>query len=96
MKKSHAIRHSSGDRTFTIINYIIPVSYTHLVGLSAIIVLLGNTLLGIYSSEPEVIQFGIGRISVVCVTYFLCGICLLYTSSLNRSDTPPDEAAKLA
>ena len=44
------------------------------VGLSAIIVLLGNTLLGIYSSEPEVIQFGIGRISVVCVTYFLCGM----------------------
>lgn len=44
------------------------------VGLSAIVLLLGRVLLGIYSPDAQVIQFGLGRLSVVCSTYFLCGI----------------------
>lgn len=44
------------------------------IGLSAVIVLLGNILLGVYSSDPAVIQYGMGRITVVGVTYFLCGM----------------------
>lgn len=36
--------------------------------------LLGNQLLGIYSSDPKVIEVGLLRLSVICTTYFLCGI----------------------
>lgn len=34
----------------------------------------GPFLLGIYSSDPEVIQFGISRMQIICQWYFLCGI----------------------
>ncbi len=44
------------------------------VGLSAIVLLFSTQLLGIYSNEADVIQYGIGRLSVVCATYFLCGM----------------------
>ena len=36
--------------------------------------LLGNTLVGIYSPDPEVIHYGVVRLSVICTTYFLCGL----------------------
>lgn len=35
--------------------------------------LLGRWLLGIYTPEPQVITYGLYRMSVVCTTYFLCG-----------------------
>lgn len=35
--------------------------------------LLGEQILGIYSSDPEVINYGILRLSVICTTYLLCG-----------------------
>ncbi len=34
----------------------------------------GSQLLSIYSSESEVIEYGLGRLGVICTTYFLCGI----------------------
>lgn len=34
----------------------------------------GEFLVGIYSSDPEVIQYGLKRLSVFGTTYFLCGI----------------------
>ena len=37
-------------------------------------VLGGRFLLGIYSSDPEVIAYGMNRMSVLCTTYFLCGM----------------------
>ena len=43
-------------------------------GLSALALLFGRQLLSIYSSDPEVITYGIGRMGVVCLTYFLCGM----------------------
>ena len=43
-------------------------------GLSCIALLLGHQLLGIYSSDPEVIEYGLARMSVVCLTYFTCGM----------------------
>lgn len=43
-------------------------------GLSALVLLLGESLLGIYSSDPTVIEYGLGRLRVVCLTYFLCGM----------------------
>ncbi len=37
-------------------------------------VLLGRKLLGIYSSDPEVIQYGMNRLRIISGTYFVCGI----------------------
>ena len=37
-------------------------------------VLLGRQLLGIYSSDPEVIQYGMNRLRLISGPYFLCGI----------------------
>lgn len=34
----------------------------------------GDALVGIYSSDAEVIRYGIVRLSVICTTYFLCGL----------------------
>ena len=37
-------------------------------------VYFGPALLGIYSSKPNVIEAGMVRLTIVCGTYFLCGI----------------------
>lgn len=37
-------------------------------------VLLGNQLLGIYSSDSQVIQYGLNRLRIIGTTYFVCGI----------------------
>lgn len=34
----------------------------------------GPFLLNIYSSDPEVIQYGMSRMQIICQWYFLCGI----------------------
>lgn len=34
----------------------------------------GRQLLGIYSSDPEVISYGLIRMSYICAPYFLCGV----------------------
>lgn len=44
---------------------------------------LGKQLLGIYNPEPEVIRFGLERMSIVCVTYFLCGIMEVLVGALR-------------
>lgn len=36
--------------------------------------LFGETLVGIYSSDPEVIGYGVIRLLYICVPYFLCGL----------------------
>ena len=36
--------------------------------------LLGGTLLKLYTADPEVIQFGILRMRIICTTYCLCGM----------------------
>jgi len=43
----------------------------------------GNFLLGIYNSDPEVIQAGLIRMSIVCQPYFLCGIMDVFVGSLR-------------
>ena len=37
-------------------------------------VLFGKQLLSVYSSDPEVIQYGMNRLRIISGTYFLCGI----------------------
>lgn len=45
--------------------------------------LLGQTLLGIYTSEPEVIAYGMMRLGVVSVTYCLCGMMDVVSGSVR-------------
>ena len=45
--------------------------------------LLGHQLLGIYSSDPKVIEVGILRLSVICTTYCLCGIMDVLVGALR-------------
>lgn len=42
--------------------------------LGLLVLSLGKNLLGIYSSDPEVIAYGFLRLRMFCLTYFLCGI----------------------
>ena len=43
------------------------------IGMGAIMYLLRYQLLGIYSSDMDVINFGIERLELFCLTYFTCG-----------------------
>ena len=43
-----------------------------ILGLTA--VAAGDGLLHIYSSDPEVLHYGMLRLEIICTTYFLCGI----------------------
>lgn len=45
--------------------------------------LLGKPLLSIYNTNPEVIKYGLERMSVVCSTYFLCGVMEVLVGSLR-------------
>ena len=45
--------------------------------------LFGNTLLRLYSTDAEVIQFGIRRMSIIATTYFLCGMMDVMVGSLR-------------
>lgn len=42
--------------------------------LSTIVEVFAYQLLGIYSADADVISYGIERLHVVCLTYFLCGL----------------------
>ena len=46
-------------------------------------VYLGQTLLGIYSSDPQVIQYGLTRMQIICLTYFTCGLMDVMVGSLR-------------
>ena len=43
-------------------------------GLSTLVVIFGRELLGIYSGDAAVIEYGLQRLHVVCLTYFTCGL----------------------
>lgn len=43
-------------------------------GLSMLLYFFSPQLLQLYSTDPEVIQYGIVRLSIICATYFLCGM----------------------
>ncbi|WRK53668.1 MATE family efflux transporter [Coprobacillaceae bacterium CR2/5/TPMF4] len=45
--------------------------------------LSGNILLSIYSTDPQVIAAGILRLSIVCSSYFLCGMMDVIVGSLR-------------
>ena len=43
----------------------------------------GNTLLHIYSSDMEVIHYGLMRMRIICLTYFTCGIMDVFAGSVR-------------
>lgn len=50
-------------------------------GLTA--VFFGNSLLGIYSSDPQVIQYGMMRMRIIASLYFLCGVMDVLAGSMR-------------
>ena len=42
--------------------------------LGGLAVFFGRQLLSIYSSDPQILPYGLERIRVICLTYFLCGL----------------------
>ena len=52
-----------------------------ILGLTA--VAAGDGLLHIYSSDPEVLRYGMLRLEIICTTYFLCGIMDLFPGALR-------------
>lgn len=46
-------------------------------------VIFGNSLLGIYSSSPEVIQAGMKRLQIIGTTYALCGMMDVFVGALR-------------
>ena len=51
--------------------------------LGNLVYLFGNTLLGLYTDSPEVIQAGLVRLSIICTTYCLCGMMDVAGSSIR-------------
>lgn len=44
------------------------------VGMCSVFWLFGEKILSIYSTDPQVVEFGLRRMAIFCSTYFLCGI----------------------
>lgn len=43
----------------------------------------GEHLLGMYTSNPQVIQYGLSRMQVICVSYFTCGLMDVMVGALR-------------
>lgn len=43
----------------------------------------GTHLLGIYSSDSEVLKYGMLRLEIICGTYFICGLMDCMVGSLR-------------
>ena len=54
--------------------YCMAIVFTVGLALGTLAYRCGGTLLGIYSSDPEVIAYGLDRMKVICQIYFLCGM----------------------
>lgn len=66
----------------TLINcLIIATGIGLLIGLG--VYFAGGLLLSVYTKTPEVIEIGLGRMSVICTTYFLCGIMEVLVGTLR-------------
>lgn len=46
-------------------------------------VLFGKQILGLYSSDPQVITYGLQRIAIICTTYCICGIMDVLVGSIR-------------
>lgn len=46
-------------------------------------VFFGKQILSLYSSDPAVISYGLQRITIICTTYFICGIMDVLVGSIR-------------
>ncbi len=65
--------HKTKNITPVLLSCILIVTSVGLI-LSTIVEVFAYQLLGIYSADADVISYGIERLHVVCLTYFLCGL----------------------
>lgn len=52
-------------------------------GIGMLVLLFGDKLLTIYNSDPQVIQMGMVRMSIILPTYFLCGMMDVVASQMR-------------
>ena len=65
-----------------LINCLIIVTAVGLIfGVGAYV--FGHQLLGIYTTDAQVIEYGINRLMLVCAPYFLCGLMDVMVGSLR-------------
>ncbi len=65
-----------------LINCLIIVTAVGLIfGVGAYV--FGHQLLGIYTTDAQVIEYGINRLMLVCAPYFLCGLMDVFVGSLR-------------
>lgn len=76
-----------GGRKYARINKILFTCIAVVSGVGLVLGLVafaaGRTLLGVYSSDPEVLRFGMMRLAIFGTTYFLCGIMDTMVGSLR-------------
>ena len=76
-----------GARKFSRINHILLLCLGIVTAIGLIMgvgaTLLGNTLLRIYNTDPQVISFGLERMHLVCMPYFLCGLMDVMVGSMR-------------
>lgn len=76
-----------GARKFSRINHILLLCLGVVTAIGLIMgvgaTLLGNTLLRIYNTDPQVISFGLERMHLVCMPYFLCGLMDVMVGSMR-------------
>ena len=65
------------DRIDTIARFVQPDLLTWIV-LGGVILLIGRPILGIYTSNPEVIELGMQRMKVMMAAYFTCGFMSVF------------------
>ena len=46
-------------------------------------ILLGPQLISIYNADPQVIQYGVQRLNIICSLYFLCGVMEVLVGQLR-------------
>lgn len=53
------------------------------IGMGAGILAFGESLLGLYNSDPAIIRYGMERLTILCASYFLCGIMEVLSGMLR-------------
>jgi Na+-driven multidrug efflux pump len=66
------------DRIDTVAKVITILIFATWIILGGATLLFGKPLLGIYTSEPEVIKLGMMRMYVMMIAYFTCGVMNVY------------------
>jgi Na+-driven multidrug efflux pump len=51
--------------------------------LGTLALVFGRSLLSIYESDPNIISYGMIRLRIICMTYFLCGIMDVLVGSIR-------------